>query len=491
MNGSDKVKKERSGGTYRDYAARLEKEKRKNPVAQKKKPSPVRKVKTYFDHNTSAEPKLIHTCPITGEQMYEFVHPCGAKLIYIHKDVSLSAGAVSIPYGGDDTHISIERGRRVMSLSGCAHFAEHMLFTGKGGRLERFLSMGADANAFTSPTSTVYCFTSGTEKGTINAFSELMKMVLKPEFDEGQTEKEREIILRELEEDDDVFFEGRRRLTRMLWSRGSIRRDPGGSAKYVRRITNEMLRAVYEGAYRTSDLVFALVSNIGVANARGIFELNLLGLPYPGKVIHSYCRNIPGEKKRRDEFSHESGSTVFFCGLSPNLSVSDTAIDDGKRYARHYVYTALLESMLFDRTEPLYLRLSESVSGIYGEFVSDAELRHGECILSANLMCEDPEEVADGFVRIFEELRQSGELFEFENFESKRRTLAADYLSLLESPSEMSLSLCEYAHEGESFFGAAEIIMGIDKETFVGWAKEAVGNAEPVIALACKCKAKL
>ncbi len=481
---TDKKKKQaRSGGTYRDIASRLMKEGISSRGERKKRDDRTH-IPSYFDTHPDCEEKQTHVCPITGEEMLEITHPSGARLLYIHKDVSISSCAVSLPYGGDDTHVSAVNGAKALSFSGCAHFAEHMLFTGKGGRLERFLALGADANACTTPTATVYSFTSETEEGTLAAFSELMKMMLRPELDESQIEKEREIILRELSEDDDVFYEGRKRVVNMLFSRGSIRRDPGGSSKYVRRISAEMIKNIYAAAYIPSDYTFALVSNIGAANAKAIFESNLLGIHYKEKAKHLYCRNIRGEREKRSEFVHASGSTVLFLGAA----LSACTVEAKLSYAERYVYTALLESMIFDRTEPLFREFSEMTPGIYGEFVSDAEIRREECILSANLMCEDPALAADEFLAVYNEFSESGRLFEFEHFESKRRALAADYLSILDSPSELSLSLSEYKSEGDDFFRVGEIIKSIKKEDFTEWARSALEGAEFAVALAVRKK---
>lgn len=445
--------------------------------------------KDYFFYHPSAEPSKIYTCPLTGERLFEFTSPCGARLYYMQKDVHLSAGVASIPYGGADDHVSTKMGRRVMSLAGCAHFAEHMLFTGKGGRLERFIALGADANAYTSAESTAYCFTSGTEQGTVNGFSELMKMVIKPEFDPEQTEKEREIILRELGEDDDVFYEGRKRVIEMLFSRGCIRRDPGGNVKYVKRITDEMLRGIYDVAYKPGEFVFTLISNVGLGNARGVFETNLLGEKYVGRVIHSYRRNIPRSDRKIESFSHESGTIAFFCGIAVDISELVDGMTE-KKYASAYVYTSMLNSMLLDRSEPLFERLVSEVDGIYGEFVSDTEIRGCDCVITANLMCDDPTSAAERFERIFYELYESGELFRFDSFESKRRILSADYLTVLESPSEAAIAISEYAQRGECFFDTIEVIQSLDIEDFREFARAALKGARIVYAASTPKKAK-
>ena len=443
----------------------------------------------YFTYHPEAEPSRVYTCPLTGEKLYEFTSPCGARLYYMQKDVNLSAGVASVPYGGADDHVSTKMGRRVVSLAGCAHFAEHMLFTGKGGRLERFIALGAEANAYTSAESTAYCFTSGTREGTVNGFSELMKMVIRPEFDPTQTEKEREIILRELSEDDDVFYEGRKRIIEMLFSRGCIRRDPGGSAKYVKQITNEMLQGIYDVAYKPGEFVFTLISNVGIGDARGVFETNLLGEKYTGRVIHSYRRSIPCTDRRFEEISHASGTVAFFCGIAFDVSCLGRVAPE-KRHAVSYVYTSMLNSMLLDRSEPLYLRLVREIGGVYGEFVSDTEVRDDVCVITANLICEDPTAVAEAFERIFTEMKESGELFEFSSFESKRRVLAADYLTVLESPTEAAIAISEYAQRGECFFDTIEIIRSLDADSFRELAKEALTGVRIAYAASTPKKVK-
>ncbi len=475
--------RERSGGTYRDELRRKRKAPKPQPKKQVKRDDST-KMRSYFDFYPNTKDREELKCPITGESIYEYIHPSGAKLVYVHKKGCLSSAAAALSYGGDDTHVASEAGTNILSFAGCAHFAEHMMFTGRGGRLERFLSFGADANAYTTPTATVYSFTSETEEGTISAFSELIKMLTHPEFDENQVEKEREIILSELMEDDDVFYDGRKKLVSLLWSRGSVRRDAGGAAKYVRRINADMLRGVYAAAYIPSELVFTLVSGIGFATARAILDTHLLGTPYMPPARHTYCGNIKREGEKRATFSHASGSNVMFVGLSPNTLVDGTE----HLYAKRYVYTALLESMLFDRTEPLYLALSRQCEGIYGEFVSDAELRREECILTANLMCEQPSAAADKLLELYTGMLSDGTLFEFKNFENKRRAMAADYLSVIESPAELSLSLAEYKREGDTFVGVAEILINMKKEEFIEWARRALSEKELVFALAVSKK---
>ena len=144
----------------------------------------------------------------------------------------------------------------------------------------------------------------------------------------------------------------------------------------------------------------------------------------------------------------------------------------------------MLNAMLFDRSEPFFERLVCEAGGIFGEFVSDTEIRGGECLMTANLMCEDPVAVARAFEELLCEMRESEELFSFEHFESKRRILCADYLSVLESPTEAAIAISEYAQRGECFFDTVKIIQELDPEEFRAFAKKALADAATAYAAA-------
>lgn len=88
--------------------------------------------------------------------------------------------------------------------NGVAHFLEHMAFKGTSGRSQRDLEvgvedMGAHLNAYTSREQTVYyakCF-----KKDIGKCMEILSDILQnPTLDEGNIERERGVILREMEE---------------------------------------------------------------------------------------------------------------------------------------------------------------------------------------------------------------------------------------------------------------------------------------------------
>lgn len=91
------------------------------------------------------------------------------------------------------------------AMCGCgvSHFAEHMAFVGAGGRREESVSadaamFGAELNAYTSHDRTVYFADCPTES-LGKTLSLLSEMLFEPNFTEGAFEKERDVILREID----------------------------------------------------------------------------------------------------------------------------------------------------------------------------------------------------------------------------------------------------------------------------------------------------
>ncbi|KAG4938647.1 hypothetical protein JHK84_044899 [Glycine max] len=94
--------------------------------------------------------------------------------------------------------------------NGTAHFLEHMIFKGTAKRTVRELeeeieNMGGHLNAYTSREQTTY-YAKVTEKDVPKALDILADILQNSKFDEKRISRERDVILREMEE---VFFPGR------------------------------------------------------------------------------------------------------------------------------------------------------------------------------------------------------------------------------------------------------------------------------------------
>ena len=407
--------------------------------------------------------------PLSGARVYEYSHRSGAVVLAVEENTQNSSASVSIPYGGGTSEIRLDGFRYLPAFPGSAHFAEHMIFT--GGRLDRFCALGADANAETTMTGTTYYVSAG-EK-FLYSLGDLAYMVIKPTFGKDELEKEREIILREKSDDDDAFTKGRNALTDTVYSRGSIRREIIGDVKSIKKMDADLLRGIYSCAYMPGVMSFAAVSSFDHRKIFDMIDAALFGndsRAVPNFKRIKSVRRVGTERQRGVKAL--SGSGLVFFGIYPDMSVL------GDNYAKKQVYSSMLESMIFDRTEHIGGGFLDGRTGINGGFRSDAEIFADELMLTAGLSCEDARGTAGEFISFFDGVKTKGARNLFPNVEAKRRSLVAEYLSVYDSPSDLSLTMSEYSAAGARFTDVGTELIRFDENDFFAFADRVLEGAE-------------
>ena len=140
-------------------------------------------------------------------------------------------------------------------LRGSAHFLEHKLFANPDGSdaMERLRDLGADANAYTTGTSTCYLFNCRERFG--ESLKELLTFVSEPYFTQENVETEKKIILQEAAMYADSpsarLFLG---AVRQLYRTHPIRDEIVGTPASIKKITPSRLFAVYRAFYHTGNM---------------------------------------------------------------------------------------------------------------------------------------------------------------------------------------------------------------------------------------------
>lgn len=156
------------------------------------------------------------------------------------------------------------------AMCGCgvSHFAEHMAFVGAGGRREESVSadaamFGAELNAYTSHDRTVYfadCPTESLEK-TLSLLSE---MLFEPNFTEGAFEKERDVILREIDMcSDDAGEKVYDNLFRKMYISSPLRYPVIGLKKKFMGVRPPDLRGYFQDRYSADNMCVCVASALG------------------------------------------------------------------------------------------------------------------------------------------------------------------------------------------------------------------------------------
>ncbi len=175
------------------------------------------------------------------------------------------------------------------SISGMAHYMEHMAFKGTKTRstdliAQEFDSMGGDINAFTAKEITCYygrMLSEHLNKG----LTILADMVLNPAYNEEETENERKVILEEIamyEDSPDDLSLGR--LTENVWRTSPLGKEILGTPETVNAINPENLRKELLKAYTGSNIFVAACGNINESDFLSKCEELFSNAPEGNKV---------------------------------------------------------------------------------------------------------------------------------------------------------------------------------------------------------------
>lgn len=156
------------------------------------------------------------------------------------------------------------------AMCGCgvSHFAEHMAFIGAGGRREESVSadaamFGAELNAYTSHDRTVYFADCPTES-LGKTLSLLSEMLFEPNFTEGAFEKERDVILREIDMcSDDAGEKVYDNLFRKMYISSPLRYPVIGLKKKFMGVRPPDLHGYFQDRYSADNMCVCVASALG------------------------------------------------------------------------------------------------------------------------------------------------------------------------------------------------------------------------------------
>ena len=150
---------------------------------------------------------------------------------------------------------------------GLAHFVEHMLFKGTQRRrawhiLHRMENVGGDLNAFTNKEETVV-YSAFLKKDFTRALELLTDIVFRSTFPQHELEKERGVVLEEIEcyEDNpaELIFDD---FEELLFREHSLGHNILGTPKHVKRFTSEKACSFAERYYHPANAVLFVFGNI-------------------------------------------------------------------------------------------------------------------------------------------------------------------------------------------------------------------------------------
>jgi len=153
--------------------------------------------------------------------------------------------------------------------AGISHFIEHLLFKGTAKRptsreiSEAIEGVGGILNGGTDKELTVYWCKVAQPQFPL-ALDVLLDMLLHSRFDPQEVEKERQVIIEEINMTRDSPHHWVNILVdKLLWPRHALGRDIAGSKESVAAITREMMLNYMAGKYQPRQMAVAIAGNVG------------------------------------------------------------------------------------------------------------------------------------------------------------------------------------------------------------------------------------
>ena len=178
--------------------------------------------------------------------------PNGLRIIHIPNDSPISYCGIMINSGTRDEY---------HNESGLAHFTEHMLFKGTAKRrphhiINRMESVGGELNAFTSKEETVV-YSVFLEEYLERSIELLADMIFNSQFSENQIERERVVILDEinsyLDTPSALIYDD---FEQVLFNNHDLGSPILGTPESLMNITSETMKEYVERQFRTDKMVF-------------------------------------------------------------------------------------------------------------------------------------------------------------------------------------------------------------------------------------------
>ncbi len=241
---------------------------------------------------------------------------------------------------------------------GYSHFLEHMLFKGTARRSALQIARDVDRvggiiNAFTEKEATCIYVTLPREHVRL-AFDVLTDMTVNSLLDEGEMEKEKEVIVNEiLSVDDSPEERGHEHFLRRMWGEHPLSRKITGEVPHVRRIDRASLETFYRGRLLPSNMVIAVAGRVSPSEARDLAEAAFpAGLP-PAVPL---ARGLPARQVDSTVIADRFTQSQIYVGTSYALD----------RSVSHY-YTMLVFSTAFGESmsSRLFQKLREELALCY------------------------------------------------------------------------------------------------------------------------------
>ncbi len=399
----------------------------------------------------------LHENSSLREKYYQFTHKSGLDVYVFPKKLSTYYAVIGTKYGSVDNRFRLVGESNFTSVpDGIAHYLEHRMFTQSDGSdiTERFSECGADSNAYTTYTKTVYLFS--TTEQVERSLAALLEMVTDPYFTEELVEKERGIIIQEIRMgEDNPYYRCFDRLMESMYHSHSVRNNVAGTVDSVTEITAEMLEQCYRTFYNPHNMALVVCGDIAPETVAKVVDETLPDSFCAKDMERRYDNEPPEVFRAQYECEMEVAKPIF------NIGIKDVSIPSGDEQRMHrYAAMSILCDAIFSRAGDLYTTLFEQ-GMISPDFSASYSISDTFAFTVISGDADDPMGV---LVQIQETLKRlASEGIPDEDVERSRRVLYSEYVKDFDSTEEIANNMIDFILDGSDLLSFGKHLQSVTK----------------------------
>ncbi len=390
----------------------------------------------------------------SGDTLYRKDLPNGLTCFVLPKAQFLRTyGVLSTNYGSLDSSFQVPGGELLDVPAGIAHFLEHKLFEEEDGNVfGRFAAWGASVNAFTSYTQTSYLF-STTEKWD-RCLIDLMEFVNRPHLTQENVEKEKGIIVQELQMyADHPNHRIHTLLLENLYHHHPVRLDIGGTVASVQDITVDDLLRCYHTFYQPRNMALAVVGDVDPHSTLELIENSYPAWSHGEGDIERFFPSEPRDVKNSlIEEKLPLSQPRYLLGFKHD------PLWEGEELLRQQIIMAIGMRLIAARSSPSYGELYEAdlITDSFGASFN-AELEYAYSAIGSET--RDPEALHARLVTIIDSLKANG--FSANDVERLKRQLYGAHLASYDSFEYTANRVISSYFRGTPYHNYLEVLQSI------------------------------
>ena len=250
----------------------------------------------------------------------------------------------------DNRFIMPKTNEEVFVPDGVAHFLEHKMFEQENGRnsLDVLMSLGVDANAYTTNNHTAYLFE--TTNNFYEALDELMDYVQNPYFTDENVEKEKGIIAQEIGMyDDDPGWQLYMNALDCMYKENAIKIDIAGTVESINKIDKDVLYKCYNTFYNPSNMTLVVCGDFKPEEIMQEIKNRIVEKEKQGEIERIYPKDEKGINKKYKETSMPVSKPIFLIGFKDENTNKDKV--------KKHIAIEILMNMLVGKSSPLYQKM--------------------------------------------------------------------------------------------------------------------------------------